>query len=72
MQTGSACTGAGATAAGTGLPYTVTMPASEVFAYSAKALLIFMLCRPVLSARQAVLLSVLANSASLTLGLILL
>lgn len=62
-------------AAGTanaGLPYTVTMPASEVFAYSAEALLIFMLCRPVLSARQAVLLSVLANSASLTLGLILL
>ena len=61
-----------ATAASAGLPYTVTMPASEVFAYSAEALLIFMLCRPVLSARQAVLLSVLANSASLTLGLILL
>ncbi len=61
-----------AMAAGAGLPYTVTMPASEVFAYSAEALLIFMLCRPVLSARQAVLLSVLANSASLTLGLILL
>lgn len=58
--------------AGAGLSYHVTMPASEVFAYSAEALLIFLLCRPVVSARQAILLSVLANSASLTLGLILL
>jgi hypothetical protein len=61
-----------AEAAGAGLPYRVTMPASEVFAYSAEALLIFLLCRPVLSARQAVLLSVLANSASLALGLMVL
>ncbi len=58
--------------AGAGLPYYVTMPASEAFAFSAEALLIFLLCRPVLSARQAVLLSVLANSASLALGLVLL
>lgn len=63
---------AGAAAAGAGLPYHITMPASEVFAYSAEALLIFLLCRPALSARQAVLLSVLANSASLALGLHLL
>lgn len=58
--------------AGAGLPYTVTMPASEVFAYSAEALLLFLLCRPALSARQAILLSVLANSASLALGLMVL
>ncbi len=57
--------------AGAGLPYRITMPASEIFAYSAEALLIFLLCRPALSARQAVLLSVLANSASLALGLFL-
>jgi hypothetical protein len=63
--------GAGPTA-GAGLPYYVSMLASEVFAYSAEALLIFLLCRPVLSARQAVLLSMLANSASLALGLYLL
>ena len=59
-------------AAGAGLPYHITMPASEVFAYSAEALLLFLLCRPALTARQAVLLSVLANSASLALGLALL
>lgn len=59
-------------AASAGLPYRVTMPASEVFAYSAEALLLFLLCRPALSARRAVLLSVLANSASLALGLMLL
>lgn len=65
--------GMGSTAAaGAGLPYRVTMPASEVFAYSAEGLLLFLLCQPVLSARQALLLSVLANSASLTLGLVLL
>ncbi len=58
--------------AGAGLPYRVTMPASEIFAYSAEALLLFLLCRPALSARQAVLLSMLANSASLALGLVLL
>ncbi len=59
-------------AAGAGLPYHITMPASEVFAYSAEALLIFLLCRPALSARQVILLSVLVNSASLALGLVLL
>ena len=65
--------GAGSVAtAGTGLPYRVTMPASEVFAYTAEASLIALLCRPVLSARQAVLVAVLANSASLFLGLALL
>lgn len=63
---------AGAAAAGAGLPYHVTMPASEVFAFSAEALLLFLLCRPVLSARQAIVLSVLANTASLALGLVLL
>lgn len=66
MGIGSAAT------AGAGLPYRVTMPASEVFAYSAEALLLFLLCRPALSARQAIMLSVLANSASLALGLVLL
>lgn len=63
---------ASAAAAGAGLPYHVTMPASEVFAYSAEALLVFLLCRPALAARQALMLSVLANSASLALGLFLL
>jgi hypothetical protein len=63
---------AGAAAAGAGLPYHITMPASEVFAYSAEATLFFLLCQPVLSARHAVLLAILANSASLALGLVLL
>ena len=61
-----------AAALGAGLPYYVTMPASEVFAFTAEALLIAAICRPVLTAKQAVLLSVLANSASLLLGLVLL
>ena len=65
--------GAGSAAAsGAGLPYYVTMPASEVFAFTAEALLIAAICRPVVTAKQAVLLSVLANSASLLLGLVLL
>ncbi len=55
-----------------GLPYLVTMPASEVFAFTAEAVLIALICRPVVSGRQAVALSVLANSTSLLLGLVLL
>ena len=50
--------GAGSAAAsGAGLPYYVTMPASEVFAFTAEALLIAAICRPVLTAKQAVLLT---------------
>ena len=50
----------------------MTMPASEVFAFTAEALLIAAICRPAVTAKQAVLLSALANSASLLLGLVLL